>query len=272
MADHHRRGAALARVAVAALVAATVLAACGSDADSDGAASSTTAKAATTTTAPTSSTTPSQKEGTPTKTGLYGVRYCEVLLLHKDDATGAFSAEVWNTLGENDCPQAEWDELDASAIAKERKALAAVLNGPRYWTLDSITSNIRKDAPETTFGTLGMFQAAVIDIGTESPAQIPYKERAIVRENVFGFQKGRVVHELVTPDGTTYIMQAYSQIKDPNLQITDLDGLGDRLELPKGWTYRTRTLDAPLDVVSQDGVATVIQDELQNTYQKLPKA
>ena len=79
-------------------------------------------------------------------------------------------------------------------------------------------------------------------------------------------------HELDARDGLTYIMQAYSQIKDPNLQLTDLDGLGDRLALPKGWTYRTRTLDAPLDVVSQDGVATVIQDELQNTYQKLPKA
>ncbi len=34
-------------------------------------------------------------------------------------------------------------------------------------------------------------------------------------------------------------MQAYSQIRDPELAIGDLRSLGDRLELPLGWRYRT---------------------------------
>ena len=42
--------------------------------------------------------------------GLRDVRYGEVLLLSGSD--GTYSAEVWNTLGLNDCPQEAWDALD----------------------------------------------------------------------------------------------------------------------------------------------------------------
>jgi hypothetical protein len=201
--------------------------------------------------------------------GLRNVRYGEVLLLRADD--GKFRAEVWNTLGMNDCPQDAWDQLDAAAIAEERGALLAILNGPRYWVLDHITSAIRATAPETTFGTLGMFQAAVIDFGTVLPVQGPYLERSIVRETVFGFAAGTEIHELTTPDGVTYVMQAYSQIVDPTLTLTDLPALGDRLDLPAGWTFSVRTLTADLGVLSTDGVATVLQDELQNTYQRVDR-
>ncbi len=226
---------------------------------------------ASTTTAPagaeTTTTTPSQQADTPTKDGLRDVRYCEVLLLRTE--AGEYTAEVWNTLGENDCPQDQWEALDATAIATEREATAAILNGPRYWVLDSITSDIREDAPETTFGELGMFQAAVIDFGEELPSQTPYTERSIVRETVFGFEEGGEVYELVSPDGAVYVMQSYSQIKDPTLTIDDLASLGDRLELPEGWTFRVTPLATDLEILSSDGVATVIQDELQNTYQLL---
>lgn len=227
-------------------------------------------RAPTSTTAPApaaENTTPAQRADTPTKDGLYDVRYCEVLLLRSTG--GEFSAEVWNTLGENDCPQAEWAALDAAAIKSERGALAAILNGPRYWVLDSITSNIRKDAPETTFGALGMFQAAVIDFGTEAPSQTPYVERSILRETVFGFRKGREIYELTAPDGATYVMQAYSQIKDATLTAGDLPRLDATIDQPAGWTFTVRTLTEDLDVTSTDGVATVIQDELQNTYQRV---
>ena len=222
------------------------------------------------TVAPTPSTTPDQAGGDSTKSGLYDVRYCEVLLLRSTD--GEFSAEVWNTLGENDCPQAEWDQLDAAAIATERNALAAILNGPRYWVLDSITSSIRENAAETTFGSLGMFQAAVIDFGTEPPTQTPYVERSVVRENAFGFAAGREIYELTSPDGTTYVMQTYSQIIDETLTSADLAGLDARIEQPAGWTFTARTLTEDLAVNSTDGVATVIQDDLQNTYQRIDAA
>jgi hypothetical protein len=63
-------------------------------------------------------------------------------------------------------------------------------------------------------------------------------------------------------------MQAYAQIVDPRLTLADLDGLAGRLKLPKGWTYTVRTLTADESLAAR-GVAYVLQDELQNSYQKL---
>jgi hypothetical protein len=203
------------------------------------------------------------------RSGLRNVRYGEVLLLRTEN--GTFSAEVWNTLGLNDCPQSAWDELDAEAIAKERGALLALLNGPRYWVLDFIQTNLRLNAPVTTFGTLEMFRAAAIEFGTDPPSPVPYTERSIVRDTVFGFSLGSEVYELETPSGTRYIMQAYAQIVDKGLTIGDLAGLGTKIEPPDGWAFRVRTLGDDLTVLSADGVATVIQDELQNTYQRIDR-
>jgi hypothetical protein len=64
-------------------------------------------------------------------------------------------------------------------------------------------------------------------------------------------------------------MQAYAQIVDKGLTIGDLAGLGTKIEPPDGWAFRVRTLGDDLTVLSADGVATVIQDELQNTYQRI---
>jgi hypothetical protein len=74
------------------------------------------------------------------------------------------------------------------------------------------------------------------------------------------------VFELVAPGGDTYVMQSYAQIKDPKLTIGRLDSLGRRLKLPLGWRYRTRKLRHAL-VLTAKGKATILQDELQNTYQ-----
>ena len=167
------------------------------------------------------------------------------------------------------CPVDQWEALDAGEIATERGAVAALLNGPRYWTLDSIDTDLRAGAPETTFGEIGMFQAATLDLGDQVPSQTPYTERPVARDTVFGFDEGRKVYELTAPGGATYVMQARSQIVDPDITEEDLDALGDRLDLPTGWTYQVRTLDAPLDVRSTKGVAIVVQDELQNTYQRI---
>ena len=49
--------------------------------------------------------------------------------------------------------------------------------------------------------------------------------------------------------------------------LDDLAALGSRLSLPEGWTYGVRTLETELTVLS-DGLATVVQDELRNTYQQ----
>lgn len=259
----------VASLVLASLLGGLGLAACSS---SDDAAPTTTTVAASDapTTAPATDDQEEPMSATPDMDSLRGVRYCEVLLLTQGDA--GFTADVWNTMGMSECPPEEWAKLDAKQIAEERGALVAVLNGPRYWVLDSIDTDLRQGAEETTFGTIGMFKAATLDLG-DDPTNTPYTEREVARDTVFGFDAGSEVYELVAPDGTTYIMQARSQIVDETLEEADLPTLGDRLELPEGWTYEVRTLDERLEVLSDDrGIATVLQDELQNTYQRIDAA
>ena len=66
-------------------------------------------------------------------------------------------------------------------------------------------------------------------------------------------------------------MQSYAQILDPGQTIGDLRSLGARLELPRGWAFRTRRLKRDL-TLRANGEATIVQDDLQNTYQRLPRA
>jgi hypothetical protein len=53
---------------------------------------------------------------------------------------------------------------------------------------------------------------------------------------------------------------------DPNLSRADLRGLGDRLNLPAGWTYHTRVLTEALRVDTTTKAVQVLQDDLANSY------
>ena len=53
---------------------------------------------------------------------------------------------------------------------------------------------------------------------------------------------------------------------DPTITLESLESLGEKLSMPEGWTYRTRVLDEELVVDTSDHLATVLQDELENSY------
>ena len=94
----------------------------------------------------------------------------------------------------------------------------------------------------------------------------PYQSTTIERDTEYGYPAGRPVFILDDPDGSPWVMQAYSQIVDPTLTLADLADLGTRLKLPPGWKYRTATLTRDLSVHPVDGTARILQDELENTY------
>lgn len=196
---------------------------------------------------------------------LHDARYCEILELKSlpPDAR----VVIWNTIGLNDCPQAWWDGFDATALAAELGDPYVVLNGPRHFLMDSArarTGEIRR------FHGRRMRKVATLPIATSADlAQVPYAERAVTRTNTWHWKRGRKVYELLAPNGATYVMQAYSQIVDPTLTKAELGGLGSRLALPPGWSYRVRRLREPLTLRAA-GSATILQDELKNTYQRLP--
>ena len=61
-------------------------------------------------------------------------------------------------------------------------------------------------------------------------------------------------------------MQAYCIGVDPTITQANLPTLGQRLAVPDGWIYRTRILGEELVVDTTATVATVLQDELKNSY------
>ncbi len=197
--------------------------------------------------------------------GVVGKRYCEVLLVHL--GTGGLVADVYNTYPLNACPEAQWAAEDATAIAKENGVLGAQLNGPRFWLMNSIAHTRTGSQVVKSFGGMAMNMYATVVIGTSiAAAKAPYTTHTVSRQASFTFNAGRQVYELTDPTGAVWVMQTYSQITDPTLTQADLPGLGSRLTLPAGWTYRARTLTKPLVVATTANAAHVLQDNFENSY------
>ena len=193
-----------------------------------------------------------------------GVRYGEVLAMFLRD-TG-LEAEVYGTQMLNDCPQELWETLDADVIAKDMGAVFVKLNGPRYWLLDGLGSKVAVVDPVfKDFNGIQMRRIATIPIGADFAAG-PYTIRNVNRGAVFFFDAGKTVYELVDPDGRAFVMQARCVGVDSGMTEESLATLGERLALPEGWSYRTRVLDAELVVDTSATLATVVQDEFENTY------
>ncbi|MGD9620816.1 MAG: hypothetical protein AB7G47_16685 [Mycolicibacterium sp.] len=194
-----------------------------------------------------------------------GKRYGEVLLVSvgADPGDGP-QATVYNTFGLNDCPADLWSQLDAEALAREHGAAAALLNGPRYWLMDSIEKSTSGPPEVATFGGIDMIRQATVKLTSMNPA--PYRPNVVNRNAVFVFNSGKPVFELVDADGRNWVMQTWSQVVDPDLAYDDLAGLGSRLKLPEGWSYRARTLIEDLRIDTSSQAAQVLQDDLTNSY------
>lgn len=196
--------------------------------------------------------------------GQRGARYGEVLPLYlRDDG---LHAEVYGTQMLNDCPQELWEQLDADAIAKEMDAIFVKLNGPRRWVLDGLGTKVAPVEPVLReFGGIMFRRIATLPLGDKPPAG-PYTENKVDRGAQFFFDAGKPVYELVSPDGKAYVMQALCMGVDPEMSEERLPSLGERLAMPAGWSYRTRILEEELVIDTTASLATVLQDEFENSY------
>lgn len=97
-------------------------------------------------------------------------------------------------------------------------------------------------------------------------AGVPYETRSIKRNTTYAFEAGKLVYELVDPEGRIFVMQSFS-LEVSVLTEADLETLGEKLALPEGWIFRARQLSEELHVKAVDGLATILQDDLENTYQ-----
>jgi hypothetical protein len=195
-------------------------------------------------------------------------RYCEILLGYVYAAS--LNTPVFNTIGYNYCPQDKMSSLDLNALKKENAADVALLNGPRHWVLDAI-DGLDSSGETKNFGGIEMTKAGRIQLplsalkGGFTPT--PYTNTEVSRTTIWIYDAHKAVFELADPSGNVYVMQSYSQQVDPNLKMSDLPSLGSHLKLPAGWTYKTEILQQQLELNS-NGLATVTQDDLDDTYQK----
>lgn len=194
-------------------------------------------------------------------------RYCEIIPVVRDGFH--FVATVYNTLGENDCPPALWDKITEAEMKRLFAASHVVLNGPRHFLMDRIIADgATAEGKTVDVGGMKMKQRATIDIGLFDLRHQPYRERTIDRETRYVFEAGKPVFVLTAPGGARYAMQAYAQIVDKALSYEQLPQLAERLKLPAGWHYEAMTPKVDL-VLGAKGDATIVQDDLQDTYQKI---
>jgi hypothetical protein len=193
-----------------------------------------------------------------------GVRYGEVIVVFVRES--GLEAEVYGTQMLNDCPEELLSNLEADTIAYEMGAVAVKLNGPRHWMIDGLGTKVAVVEPILRdFNGLTMRRIATIDLG-DTPGLAPYTETHVNRGAVFFFDAGTPVYELVDPDGLAYVMQALCIGVDPTMSEENLPSLGERLSMPPGWTYRSRILDEELVIDTTETIATVLQDEFENSY------
>jgi len=203
--------------------------------------------------------------------GLRGRPHAEVVII-KRDAEGLGAVGIcYNTLSLPDpLSDEQFRALNPDALKAEFGGDGIWLNGPRRAQMDEASAEVLDDGRVTSVGGIPMQLVAKVripDVRTFAGKRPTYTDTEVERTTTWIFHAGQPVHELVAPDGSVYAMQSASLLKDPNL-ADRLPNLGERLQMPDGWTYRVRTPDQDLVVQARDGVAHVVLDEFENNYQR----
>jgi hypothetical protein len=193
-----------------------------------------------------------------------GERYCEIIL-----EQNPFRYAVYNTIGLNHCPQHLWEKVSIDRIKKETHASNVLLNGPRYWVIDGIEHSHLVNKAVRVLSGMPMREAGVLKLNLLDIFQSrfkPYKTKTVQRNTTWVYEAHQPVYELVDPQGHVYVMQSYS-VQRHRQSMKTLQRLGSHLSLPSGWLFKTGTLQHRAYVHTQNGYATVVQDNFYNTYQ-----
>lgn len=193
-------------------------------------------------------------------------RYCEVVVGH------GLRASVYTSFKINKCPENLWQHMDSKLIKRNKKATFVYLNGPRYFLIDDFKfENVVSKGKVDAFGGIKMRKNAEVRVTFSDILKgfRPYRDHTVRRKTLWVFKAGRPIYELISPQNKVYVMQSYSGevIKQDSKTLAQL---GSKLNLPRGWKFKTGILkkDARLSTVKQRAILT--QDEFKNTYQLAP--
>lgn len=160
----------------------------------------------------------SQGEGVPVAprtqfadipTDIRDYRYCEIIPIFRNRLT--ITAEVYNTLGFNECPADLWAGLDAQALKEAYGAVDIRINGPRYWVINEIDGEgDTANGKVVDFGGIEMALRAVLEtrLGQSTVGAAFYSENEVQRRTTFTYYKSAMVYELTSPGGAVYRMQS----------------------------------------------------------------
>ncbi|MCZ7529658.1 MAG: hypothetical protein M5U31_04545 [Acidimicrobiia bacterium] len=183
------------------------------------------------------------------------LRYAELAIVGDEYVT------FYNCTGLSEAPPDQWEAIDADAAAQKFGAAMVIKNGPHWWACDSVTLHMGTEVLEVE--GIGFRWAANISVEIVSSGGLAANKRydpaESSKEGELVYKAGRSVYELVAPGGEVYLMQSSA------IEIDGFETLGDRLTLPDGWSYRSRTLDADFTYV-MDGAVSVVMDDLGNVY------
>ncbi|MFO7533097.1 MAG: hypothetical protein R6W93_11600 [Candidatus Limnocylindrales bacterium] len=212
---------------------------------------------------------------------MHGRHHAEVLIMKKDPEGAGGAGDYYNSLGVvDDVSDEEFDAhfraLDPEKLRQEYGGDAVRFNGPRRFLGDRFTAVAFDGGKRSMLGPIPMYlygTFVVPDLDAFiSGKQAPYRETVSRRTTTWFFDAGSEVYELVSPEGTVFVMQSASQMVDPHNSVDQLPTLGDRLSLPEGWQFRARTLEEELVMpvtYSDDPPNTIVLDEFENNYQRL---
>lgn len=192
-----------------------------------------------------------------------GKRYCEIILTKTIS-----SYAVYNTWGLNDCPEQLWSKVSISAVKKETGSSFVHLNGPRYWVIDGFKNTSLINPAIKTISGIPMREAGILHLSLmDLFKNKPYQSHVVDRKTTWVYQADKPVFELIDPNGQVFVMQSYSVQKYPQT-MDNLKQLGDKLQLPKGWKFKTGVLNKLETIEAVNNKAVVVQDNFLNTYQK----
>jgi hypothetical protein len=199
--------------------------------------------------------------------GTRGYAQGEIFLLTR--AVERMDALVYNSTGFGSVDADAFSAIDVGELARETGSDRVWKNPRRFWTMDALTINLvgdPRDLGGVRFNLMAHMQMpADFDFAQDQSAHA-YNPMEIRRVTRYEFTAGRPVHLLRSPDGTTWVMQTYTDHIDSTLTEAALPDLGERLALPEGWAFKSVTLGRELTITT-GGLAHIVPDNLSNMYQ-----
>jgi hypothetical protein len=198
---------------------------------------------------------------------LRGYAQGEIFLLNRNG--DQMEALVYNTTGFGPCPADQFAAIDVTQLAQQTGSDLVWRNPRRYWTMDEASVEIVGEPAE--FGGImfnlvaRMAMPADFDF-TQDQSSRAYRPMQISRVTTYEFRRGRPVFLLRSPEGSTWVMQTFTDHVDATITEGDLPDLGARLHLPDGWQYNSVTLERDLTITTT-GLANIVPDNLSNMYQ-----